>query len=130
MGKMVSEREAVASVRAREPELEPSQELRIGNDTSGSFGPEDGVRMLDYARYDKGRRRPGSPPAPPPEPAALARTYLARAGFHEGDLDATQSIIRKAEENFQLERQMTASPPPLDQLRKQAVDQKNETTKP
>jgi hypothetical protein len=130
MGKMVSEREAVASVRAREPELEPSQELRIGNDTSGTFGPEDGVRMLDYARYDKGRRRPGSPPAPPPEPAALARSYLARTGFHEGDLDAAQSIIRKAEENFQLERQMTASPPPLDQLRKQAVDQKNQTTQP
>jgi hypothetical protein len=86
--------------------------------------------MLDYARYDKGRRRPGSPSPPPPEPAALARSYLARAGFHEGDLDAAQSIIRKADENFQLERQMTASPPPLDQLRKQVVDQKNQATKP
>jgi hypothetical protein len=130
MGKMVSEREAIASVRSREPEIEPGPELRIGNDTAGSFGPEDGVRMLDYARYDKGHRRPGSPPPPTPEPATLARGYLAKAGFHEGDLDAAQSIIRKAEENFQLERQMTVSPLPLDQLRKQVVDQKDQAAKP
>jgi hypothetical protein len=129
MGKMVSEREAVASVRAREPESEPPPDLRIGNDTAGSFGPPDGSRMLELSRYDKGRRRPSSP-APPPEPATLARGYLAKAGFHDGDLDDAQPILRKAEANFQLERQMTANPPPIDQLRKQVVDQKNQTAKP
>jgi hypothetical protein len=130
MGKMVSEREAIAGVRSREPEMDPPEELRIGNDAGGTFGPPDGVRMLDAARYDKSRRRPGSPPPPPPEPATLARIYLAKAGFHEGDLDDTQPIIRKAEANIQLERQMTANPPPMDQLRKQVQDQQNNVQKP
>jgi hypothetical protein len=62
MGKMVSEREALASVRSREPESEPPPETRIGNDTAGSFGPPDGSRMLELAHYEKGRRQPGSPP--------------------------------------------------------------------
>src|SRR5262245_56466135 len=37
IGKMVAEREALASVRARAPEQDPPPELRVGNDTSGSF---------------------------------------------------------------------------------------------
>jgi hypothetical protein len=123
MGKMVSEREAVASVRSREPELEPPPEIHIGNDTTGTFGPADGSRMYELARYEKGRRRPGSPP-PPPDPQALARSFLTKTGFHENDLDAVMPILRKAEANFQLERQMTANPPPVDQLKKQVEEQK------
>jgi hypothetical protein len=130
MGKMVSEREAVASVRSREPEQEPPPEIRIGNDTAGTFGPADGSRMYELARYEKGRRRSGDPPPPPPDPNTLARGFLTKAGFHENDLDAVQSILRKAEANFLLERQMTANPPPVDQLKKQAEEQKNKSEKP
>jgi len=129
MGKMVSEREAVASVRAREPEQEPPPEMHVGSETVGSFGPSDGVRMLEMSRYEKGRRRPGSSPPPPPDPQALARSYLAKAGFHEADLDAAEPILRKAEQNFQWERQMTATPPPIDQVKKQGEEQKVQTDK-
>ena len=129
MGKMVSEREAVASVRSREPEQEPPPDIRIGNETGGTFGPADGSRMYELARYEKGRRRQASPP-PPPEPQLLARGFLTKAGFHENDLDAVQPILRKADANFQLERQMTANPPPLDQVKKQAEEQKNKADKP
>lgn len=122
MGKMVSEREALASVRAREPEQDPPPDLRVGNDTAGTFGPPDGARLVELSHYEKSRRPPGSPPPPPPEPHALARAYLAKTGFHEADLDAAAPILRMAEENCRLERQMTSNPPPVDQLKKQAKE--------
>jgi hypothetical protein len=129
MGKMVSEREALASVRAREPEREPPDDIRIGNETEGTFGPADGARMYELARYEKSRRKPSTPPPPPPEPQALARIYLAKAGFHEADLDAVQPILRKTQANFQWERQMTANPPPLDQVKKLDEEKKDRTNK-
>ncbi|HMF14102.1 MAG TPA: hypothetical protein VKE94_17420, partial [Gemmataceae bacterium] len=129
MGKMVSEREALASVRAREPEREPPDDIRIGNETEGTFGPADGARMYELARYEKSRRKPSAPPPPPPEPQVLARFYLAKAGFHEADLDAVQPILRKTQENFQWERQMTANPPPIDQVKKIDADHEEPASK-
>lgn len=130
MGKMVSEREAVASVRARQPEQEPPPDVRIGNETEGTFGPPDGARMYELARYEKSRRQPGAPAPLPPDPQVLARIYLAKAGFHETDLDAAQPILRKAQDNFQWERQMTANPPPVDQVKKPSEEQKPKQESP
>jgi len=129
MGKMVSEREALASVRARQPEQEPPPDFRIGNETEGTFGPADGARMYELARYEKSRRKPTTPPPPPPDPQALARSYLAKSGFHDADLDAAQPILRRAQENFQFERQMTANPPPVDQVRRVDEVKKDPTNK-
>jgi hypothetical protein len=127
LGKMVAEREAVASVQSRRPDIEPPPELRIGNETAGTFGSPDGGRMIELARYDKARRRPSDPPPLPPDPQVLARIYLAKSGFHDADLDAAQPILRKAAANFQLERQMTNNQPSAaEALKKQEAEMKKD----
>jgi hypothetical protein len=123
LGKMVSEREAIASVQARQPEREPPVESGIGTDSS--FGASDLTRQAELAKYERNRRSAKGPPPPPPDPNVLARTYLAKAGFHAGDLDAAMPILQKAQENFQWEKQMTGTPPPLT-----PVKPKNPTDQP
>jgi hypothetical protein len=117
LGKMVSEREAIASVRARQPEHEPPPEARGGGDSS--FGPSDQTRLAELARYERTRRPASAPPPPPPDPRVLAQTYLAKAGFHAADLEAAAPILQKAEANFRLEKQMTSRPPDMDALNKE-----------
>src|SRR5262249_38931906 len=44
LGKMVAEREKLAGPEVRRPERLPPQEVRVGSDNAGSFGPPDLVR--------------------------------------------------------------------------------------
>jgi hypothetical protein len=108
--KMVAEREALASVQARQPELEPPVEMRVGTDSGGTFGSPDATRLAELGRFERNRRAPTAPPPAPPDPQNLARTYLAKANFHAGDLDAVLPIVKKAQETFRLEKQMTGTP--------------------
>jgi hypothetical protein len=131
LGKMVAEREAVACMQSRRPDIEPPPELRIGNETAGTFGPPDGGRMIELSRYEKSRRRLTDPLPLPPDPQVLARTYLAKAGFHDADLDATQPILRRAAANFQLERQMMSNQPSAaEALKKQEEEQAQKKDRP
>lgn len=109
LGKMVSEREAVAGPQARRPNREPPQEVRIGNDNAGAFGPADQTHLAELARFDKDKRGPAAPPPPPPDPQALARLYLKQAGYAENDLDAVQPTLRAAAENSTFEKQFTGT---------------------
>jgi hypothetical protein len=98
LGKMVSEREAVASAQPRRPEREPPMEVRIGNDSSSMFGrTSDMVRQAELAKYDPERRRVMAPPQPPPDPQMLAAAYLKQAGYPASDLDAVAPLLSAAE---------------------------------
>jgi hypothetical protein len=110
LGKMVSEREALAGPQARMPERAPPQEVRIGND-GGAAGTPDLTHLAELGMYERERRRPASAPLPPPEPGTLARTYLTRAGFAETDLQAVTPLLQAAAANATFERQMSPAGP-------------------
>lgn len=112
LGKMVSEREALAGPRARSPERQPPPEVRIGTDSMGLAGAPDQTRLAELARYDRPRSRGGAPaPLPPPDPAKLAAGYLGNAGFAESDLEAAAPLLKAAAENSAFSRQLAPPQP-------------------
>jgi hypothetical protein len=110
LGKMVSEREALASASVRAPDRGPPVNVPVGTDSRGAFGAADGVRLAELAKYDKTRHRPDDPLPPPPDPDVLARTYLTNAGFTTADLDDVAPLLKTAEANVTFERQLSSIP--------------------
>jgi hypothetical protein len=100
LGKVISEREAQAGPELRQPQQRLAPEGRIGNDYSGAFGPSDGTYLMEQGKLNKQR---GKPPAPP-DPAVLAKKYLARAGYAEAELVQVQPLLQEAEKNFTIEK--------------------------
>jgi hypothetical protein len=106
LGKIVSEREALAPPVTRVPDRWLPQEVRVGNDSGGPFGSADGTRLAELAKLEK-QRGPAAnlPPLPPPSPEALARSYLKKAGYSSDDLSDVTPLLRKAEGNAAFEKQ-------------------------
>jgi predicted Zn-dependent protease len=108
LGKIVAEREALAGPQARVPEREPPQEVRIGTDNAGAFGPADQTHLAELAKFEKERPRP-SASLPLPDPQALARGYLTKAGYAETELQGAAPILQAAAANSAFEKQFTAA---------------------
>ena len=106
---MVSEREALAAPRTRRPYQRPPDEVRIGNDNAGAFGPPDETHLAELAKFDGGRRAESTPP-PPPDPQVLARIYLQKAQFTAGDLEQATLLLNTAAGNNTLQKQLTNGP--------------------
>jgi hypothetical protein len=104
LGKMVSEREAMTAQSVRQPDRQPPIDTGIGRDSGWGVAP-DQTRLRELADYDRERKQ-RSQPLPPPDPAALARLYLVRAGFKDADLQAAGPLIQQAQGNAGLEKQM------------------------
>ncbi len=106
LGKMVSEREALAApqTRVRQP-MEP-QFSPVGNDSRGVFGSPDGTRLAELGEYEKQRVRPGQA-LPPPDPNNLARIYLQKAGYNAQDLESATPLLKAAQNNVSVEKQLT-----------------------
>jgi hypothetical protein len=113
MGKMVAEREVLAGPAARRPERLPPQEIRVGADAGGTFGPADGTHLAELLKYEKEGGRPHGPLPPPPDPNVLARAYLVKAGYSEKDLAAAEPILKAARANVTLEKQLRPGPTPV-----------------
>ncbi|MBY0526646.1 MAG: hypothetical protein K2R98_24835 [Gemmataceae bacterium] len=110
LGKMISEREALAAPRTRAMLQEPPQNVPVGNDSGGFYGSSaDLTRLAEQAKF----RPPASreAPPPPPDPKALARDYLTKAGFAPTELDLAEPILKAANANTAIEKQMTAQQP-------------------
>lgn len=105
LGRMVSEREALAGPQGRKPEYEPPIDSRVGNDGVGAGNTADLTRRGELAKYDQERRRPTLPP----DPQLLARSYLMKAGYPAEELDAVAPLLRSAT-NTAMEKQLTAGP--------------------
>ncbi|HEY1378043.1 MAG TPA: hypothetical protein VGF55_14680 [Gemmataceae bacterium] len=110
LGKLVSEREALTPAAVRAPDRPPPIDTGIGRDTGWGVAP-DQTRLRELADYDRDRRARAAAAAPP-DPAALARMYLVRAGYHDADLQAAAPLLQQAHANAGLEKQMTAALPP------------------
>jgi hypothetical protein len=108
LGKIISEREAVAGPMARSSESEPPIDLRVGNDSGGVIGAADLTRLAELGKYEKQRRRAVQLQ---PDPQALARTYLTNAGYAAAELDAAEPLLRAAAQHSTFEKQLGPSAP-------------------
>jgi hypothetical protein len=106
MGRLVSEREALTPAEVRRPDRSPPIDTGIGRDTGWGVAP-DQTRLRELADFDRERKQ-RSQAAAPPDPCALARMYLVRAGYHDADLQAIAPLLQQAQGSAALEKQMTA----------------------
>lgn len=104
LGKLVSEREALTPASVRRPERLPPIDTGIGRDMGWGVAP-DQTRLRELADYDR-ERRDRQQAIAPPDPAALARMYLVRAGYHDADMQAACPLLQQAQGNGGLEKQM------------------------
>jgi hypothetical protein len=112
LGKMASEHQAATALQARQFDREPPALMDIGNDHVGSRGDADLARAAELAPYDQARRRAAhGPPPAPPDPQALARTILTKAGHPASELDAAAPLLKTAAEDRTLEKQLTSQGP-------------------
>ena len=111
LGKMVAEREARTSPAVRRPWRLPPQDLHIGTESGGTFGPPDGTHLAELGKFEQAGGRPNAPLPPPPDPQVLAKIYLEKAGYGPRALDEAAPVLRAARANVALERQLTSPVP-------------------
>jgi hypothetical protein len=111
LGRLVSEREALASVAVRRPDREPPIEVRVGNDNAGTIGAADMTRQAELAKFAPPPRGDPSKPLPPPDPRALATVYLRNAGVPPGTLDAVAALLQPDVAAPGLQKQLLATLP-------------------
>src|SRR4051794_4882356 len=95
LGKLVSEREALTPAAVRRPDRTPPMDSGVGRDAGWGTAP-DQTRLRELADYDCDRKQRAQVVAPP-DPAALARMYLIRAGYHDTDLQAAAPVLQQAQ---------------------------------
>ncbi len=103
LGKMAAERQQWA---APPSDNGPPMDVPVGSDYGGAFGPPDGTRAMELAVYERKHRKAVEAAATPPDPDALARAILQKAGGNPADLDAVAPLLHAADEHMTFEKQM------------------------
>jgi len=103
LGKMVSEREAVAGPQARNLDRGPPEDVAIGNQNPAYGAGGDISHQAELAFYDKQHRRPA---LLPPDPQVLARSYLVKAGYPATELDGVAALLQNASHNTTAAKQL------------------------
>jgi hypothetical protein len=109
LGRMVAEREAMASPRVWECDQPPPPDAPVGNDVGSFQGAADRTRLAELAHYRPPVRRPTPPPLADPE--SLARVYLQKANFPPDDLDAAAPLLKLAAGSSTLEKSVVNPAP-------------------
>jgi hypothetical protein len=107
LGRMVAEREVLASIATRSPDRGPPPEVPWGN--AGQIGAADQVRYAEVARLAPQKRR-FDKPLPPPDPTRLAHLYLRNAGYREDDLEDAAPLLQEANHTYQAEKLIKTAP--------------------
>jgi hypothetical protein len=107
LGKMVSTRQALLALKARQSDRQTPVALPIGRDDNGSFGAADATQRAELLKFEESTGH-GGKLSPPPDPQLLARTFLKKAGFQPTDLDGVAPLLREAEKHSDIETQITA----------------------
>jgi hypothetical protein len=107
LGRMASEKAAIGIGDISDRGPPPA--VNVGNEYGGAFGPADGTRMMELAKYER-KRALIREQAAPPAPDVLARAYLKTAGYNPTDLDAVGPLLRSADGNDRIEKLMAVTP--------------------
>jgi hypothetical protein len=110
LGKMMAEREAARALETRKAPRYAPMDVRVGNDSIGPFGPADKTDLADRLKVD--RDFAASAALSPPDPLALAQSYLIKAGFTGSELAAVGPLLRSADKNSRLETQLNGATAP------------------
>jgi hypothetical protein len=94
LGRMVGEREALASPQVRLPERALPMEVAPGNDYAGPSGPADMLHRAEVGKYEQERRERITASQNPPDPQVLAKEILVKAGFAQSELDAALALAK------------------------------------
>jgi hypothetical protein len=92
----------------------PGMDVPIGNDRSLVFGPADGIRIAERYELDRMRIKNNSTAIGSVDPKIIARGYLSKAGYSSKSVDSIAGLLKKADENFKLEKTMTGAVKGLD----------------
>jgi predicted Zn-dependent protease len=109
LAKMTAEKVAQVRPARALDDRPPLMSPRVGNDIGGTFGDAGGTEQMILARYEKDHKE-ARKSLPVPSPDQLARGYLQSAGFNPADFDTVRPLLRKADQNSALEKQMTGKP--------------------
>lgn len=107
LARQVSEREALERFSPRFSNG-PPPDVRVGNDYQGAFGPSDGTRMMELAKFDKEERERHAKAL---SPDVLAQIYLQRTGHPAEALTEVAPLLKAANKNATLEKQFTNHSP-------------------
>jgi hypothetical protein len=110
LGRMVSEREVLASSEVRNPDKRLPMSVPIGN--AGQFNGLEQLNQQEVAVLDCDRRRP-SKRYVPPDPEVLARKYLEAVNVDPKELDAAKPLLAQAEQNYVAEKQLIGQSQPM-----------------
>ena len=88
LGKMVAEREALASPAMRTSGQRPPIQVEIGRDVGGNMRTDDGTELVELARYEKRGGKPCAVAARPqrsrphlPEEGGISASCAGRSGY-------------------------------------------------
>jgi predicted Zn-dependent protease len=117
---MEAERRTLARLHTRDAEQNLPITVPVGN--AGQFNAPDLTNLAELSKADKARTRAAQRPTPI-DPQALARKFLKNAHYADGDYDAARPLLKEAEANCALEKQINGSarlsshgtPPPIPQ---------------
>jgi hypothetical protein len=105
LGRAASEKAALKPP-AQRGSIEPPPYVPIGNDPGDFRGQPDLTHVAELAKMDEARHRREQLLPLPPDPQLLARVYLQRAGYGVADLQTVAPLLRAAEKNTDVEKQM------------------------
>jgi predicted Zn-dependent protease len=108
LGKQVTEREALQRFMPRSGNGPPA-DVPVGNDYHGGFSAEDGTRMMELGKYEEDLKRRRAESI---SPDTLAKIYLQKAGQPPELLAEVAPLLRAADQNATLEKQLNHAPLP------------------
>jgi hypothetical protein len=112
LGKQVAEREALQRFLPRSG-LGPPADVAVGNDSHSGFSSSmDGTRLMELGKYEEDLKRQRAEAL---APDTLARIYLQKAGQPPELLAEVAPLLRAADQNATLEKQLIHAPLPARQ---------------
>lgn len=102
LAKMLQEREATQPA-GKIIDRTPALTVPIGSDRYSAFGPADGTFLAERVGIDRSRNRN---PLQGADPKIVARSLLSKAGYPSKSVESVGTLLKKADENYLLEKQM------------------------
>jgi predicted Zn-dependent protease len=105
LGKMAAERAVLKIASVRSNDREPPMDLQIGTDSRSALGTADNTHAAEVGLFERDQRRTQGISGD-----VLAQGYLLKANYSANDWVEAAPILRAADSNVKLEKQITGRP--------------------